>query len=158
MSAVVAANVEASWTLDVPNLQRRMDGAVLRVLKGSMSAMLRDVRKKWRGWVYKGRPTNKRNVSLDAWTGTIQATEAPYSFTIGNAARAVYTGKPYVNLVHRAGSSEFEVDVVFAALAEDQVPKLQAALTAAILAELGKPGAVKRRRLNKASDARRMIL
>lgn len=157
MSAV-AANVEASWTLDVPNLQRRMDGAVLRVLKRSMSAMLLDIRKKWRGWVYKGRPLSKRNVSLDAWTGTIQATEAPYSFTIANAARAVYTGKPYVSLVHRAGSTESEVDVVFSALGETLIPKLQADLTAAILAEIGKPGVVKRRRLNRASDARRMIL
>jgi hypothetical protein len=156
--AGVTADVEVVWTLDVPDLQKRLDGAVLRVLTKGAKAFIADARKNWRGWIYKGRPTDKRNISINAWASTVQGTEHPYSLTIANEARGVYTDAPYVAYIHRAGTSDKAADVLFGAWAGTLVPQLEAALTVAIRDELGKPGPVKRRRLNRASDATRLIL
>lgn len=156
--AAVTADVEVVWTLDVPDLQKRMDGVVLRVLTKAAKGFIEDARKNWRGWVYKGRPTDKRNISINAWSSTVQGTEYPYSMTIGNAARGVYTDDPYVAYIHRAGTTDKAADVLFGAWAGTLVPQLEAVLTVAIRDELGKPGPVKRRRLNRASDAKRLIL
>jgi len=156
--AAVTADVEVAWTLDVPDLQKRLDGVVLRVLGKGAKALIADARKNWRGWIYKGRPTDKRNISLNAWASTVQGTEYPYSVTIANEARGVYTGDPYVAYIHRAGVTDKAADVLFGAWAGTLVPQLAAALTVAIRDEMGKPGPVKRRRLNRASDATRLIL
>lgn len=156
--AGVTADVEVVWTLDVPNLEKRLDAAVLRVLTKGAKALIADARKNWRGWIYKGRPTDKRNISINAWTSTVQGTEHPYSVTIGNEARGVYSGKPYVAYIHRAGTTDRAYDVLFGSWAGTLVPQLEAALTVAIRDEMGKPGPVKRRRINRASDATRLIL
>lgn len=156
--AAISADVEVVWTLDVPDLQKRMDGAVLRVLTKGAKEFIADARKNWRGWVYKGRPTDKRNISLNAWSGTVQGTEHPYSMTIANAARGVYTDAPYVAHIHRAGTTDKAADVLFGEWANSLVPSLEAALTVAIRDELGKPGPVKRRRINRAASADRLIL
>ncbi len=158
MAGPVAMDVEATVTLDVPNLVKRLDGAVLRIMQRARRDLVADARRKWRGWEYKGRPVSKRNISINAWESTIQTTEHPYSFTVENHARGVYSGKPYVNLVHRAGSSEYEADVLFASWGESQIPKLEADLTRAILDEMGKPGSVKKRRANKVSATTKLVL
>ena len=158
MAGVVAMDVEATFTLDVPDLVKRMDGAVIKVFQKARRDLVTNARQKWRGWEYKGRPVSKRNISINAWESTIQATEAPYSFTVENHARSVYGGKPYVDQVHRAGSDEKECAVLFRSWGESKIPEIEANLTRAILAEIGKPGPVKKRRANRVTTSTKLVL
>lgn len=158
MAGPVTADVEVSYTLDVRELQGRIDGAVLKVFQKSRRDLLADARRNWRGWVYKGRPVDKRNISINAWESTIQATEAPYSFTIENHARSVYGGKPYVAYVHRTGTLTPEADVLFASWGASLIPEIEASITRAAREEIGKPGPVKKRRANKVSATTRLTL
>lgn len=158
MAGPVTADVEATTTLDVPSLVRRLDGVVLKVLQGGRRKLLDDARKNWRGWKYEGRPVSKRNISINAWAGEVQGTEHPYSLTIRNEARGVYSGKPYVAHVHRAGVTDKAADVLFESWRNGLIPELETLMTRAVLDELGKPGPVKKRRANKVSATTRLTL
>ena len=63
MAGVVAMDVEAAFTLDVPDLVKRMDGAVIKVFQKARRDLVTNARQKWRGWEYKiGRASCRERV------------------------------------------------------------------------------------------------
>ncbi len=143
-------------TVDLPAVAGRLLDDERKVMAAHERRILRNVKDLWTGWAYAGRPANApRLVSHDAWRMELQTSKAPFALILANEARSYAGGKPYVSLVHRAGSSTPEWERLLQHVASVEVPPMVADLKDAILANAGASRPVKRVRLgNKGATTR----
>ena len=145
------ADVQVVSTIDLSGMiSRRLNDAERKVFNRHRRKVMAFIQAQWSGWKYTGRPDNApRNVSQSAWRSTVETTEADaVALVITNEARDYRgKGKDYVSYVHRSGSSEPEVQVVFAELSTETIPAIARDLAEEVAKSLSMP--VKAQKLNK---------
>jgi hypothetical protein len=151
-------SVAVSMSLDVPAIEGRLLADELRILREHQRSIVEGIKAKWTGWKYENRNPASVGRSRAAWKGKVQGTKYPYNLTISCAARGYYNGKPYAAFVRRSKGAEEEYVVVFRWLVFERLPKLEADLTAAILANVGTPRPMKAVRTNKPSTTKSITL
>ena len=137
MAKMADVNVETTAPLmaGVEGVSRALSKAEAKILHLAKDRMLKDIKAGWTGWIYKGRPPDRRHISQAAWTATVTSqSAAESSIQLINEARHTWAKnpRPYVNHIKRSGSSVLEVDVVLDMLVSVHLPALLDDLTEAI--------------------------
>jgi len=137
------ADIDATTTLpDVTDLLRRLSDAERAVLVAHESEMLEQYQDGWTGWKYKDRPAGApRNVSQQAWRTKVDSTDRGAALVVTNAARDWrHNRRAYTGYVRRSGGAPLEWEVQRDQTLTTIVPRLVAALLAAVMDAHNKPG------------------
>lgn len=152
-----SVKVEITTSVDLSNIQSRLDGLVLEVFEKHGQEMKKAIQNRWRGWKYKGRDMSTVGNSLKGWGYEIQATEGKRDLIFFNKALTHIpkgskrkTRHPYAAYVKRHKGAEEEWIVMRDMLFKDYLP----VMIKDVIAALGKGmtrGPTKRVRENKQS-------
>ncbi len=146
----MSVTVTMTYTLDVPAITRRLRKDEREILTNYADEAVVAIKAKWTGWKYVGRDPQSVGRSRAGWKRKVSATQ-PFSLQILNEARGYYNGKPYVAYVARSKGAKPEWEVVMEDIIEPSVPRVEAQLRDAILANLSEPGQPVTVRPNRAS-------
>jgi hypothetical protein len=144
--------VSMTSTLDLPELQRRLNAAELKILRDGGDQLVRKIKARWVGWKYESAPKDKRGRSRAGWKRTLTSNTDPITLTVYDDARSYYGDKAYVQYVARSKGATPEYVLAFEDALTTDIPALRDALTAAIVAAMNDPAPPRRVRANKASD------
>ena len=149
MTAPTVSIVVKTTMLDTPEINRRLFADEIEILRRHADGAVVRVKSRWVGWAYKGRNPASVGRSRAGWKRKLQATQRPFKLTILDEATGYYSGKQYVEYVHRSGSAALEYLAVFDDLDTAVVPPLVKELSAAILRNIATPGPERQVRENK---------
>ena len=147
--------VEITSSINLENIQARLDGEVLRVFEEQGREMQKAIQSGWRGWKYKGRDMKTIGNSLKGWGHEIQATEGKRELIFFNKAKGWRSDKPYSAYVARRKGATPEWLVMRDMLTRDYLPKMIKAVIEA-LAKGMTQGPTKRVRENKQTTTAKM--
>lgn len=109
--------VQAISTVDLDNLQRRLNDCENRVFRRHKDRIVGAIKAAWTGWLYRGRPTDaQRNVSLKAWDSRIETTNRVVLYVLNS--------RDYSSFVHRSGSTDIEWQQIWATVESTMIPPL----------------------------------
>ena len=151
MAGTARASVTLTTTLDLPTIARRLNDAELKILREGGDRIVRKIKARWVGWKYENAPPDKRGRSRAGWKRTVTSNTDPITLTIYDDAKSYYGDEFYVSFVKRRAGARPEAELAFEDVLAQDIPVLQAALAAAMLAAINEPAPPRRVRANKAS-------